>query len=57
MVFTFAGANGEILIQWSVGQTWARAARDFFKDFGVLGPQNPKIFSVPRPLWERGPIS
>ena len=49
MVFTFAGANGEILISvvcGTVGQTWARAARDLFKDFGVLGPQNPKIFST-----------
>ena len=40
-----------------VGQTWlgARSAPDFFKDFGVLGPQNPKIFSVPRPLWTVAP--
>ena len=55
--FTFAGRANDDDSMVRVGQTWARAARHFFKDFGVLGPQNPKIFSVPRPLWEGGLIS
>ena len=49
MVFTFAGAKGlsvpvpTVKFRWSVGQTLARAARDFFKDLGASGAQNPKF--------------
>ncbi len=46
MVFTFAVANGEILISmFSETDLGARSAR-FFKDLGVLGAENLKIFSA-----------
>ena len=33
---------GSVSATVGLGVSWARAARDFSKDFDILGPQNPK---------------